>query len=104
MAPELKKFSTSLLSNPLIMVKSWSNLQVLVDLHIFGYYSMTIIQKRTELILRELASKKVTTGKELNKAWREEPNFLLSAFLSWLPEALHPDARAIWPPTITTNS
>jgi len=86
-APELKKFSTSLLSNPLIMVKSWSNLQ-----------------KRTELILRELASKKVTTGKELNKAWREEPNFLLSAFLSWLPEALHPDARAIWPPTISTNS
>jgi len=62
------------------------------------------LQKRTELILRELASKKVTTGKELNKAWREEPNFLLSAFLSWLPEALHPDARAIWPPTISTNS
>ena len=27
-APELHKFSTSLLSNPLIMVKSWSNLQV----------------------------------------------------------------------------
>ena len=101
MAPELKKFSTSLLSNPLIMVKSWSNLQVL---HIFGYFSMTIVQKRTELILRELASKKVTTGKELNKAWREEPNFLLSAFLSWLPEALHPDARAIWPPTISTSS
>ena len=86
-APELQKFSTSLLSNPLIMVKSWSNLQ-----------------KRTELILRELASKKVGRGKELAKVWQEEPNFLLSAFLSWLPEALHPDVRAIWPPSVSTNS
>lgn len=85
-APELAKFSTSLLSNPLIMVKSWSNLQ-----------------KRTELILRELASKKVGRGKELAKVWQEEPNFLLSAFLSWLPEALHPDVRAIWPPPVNTN-
>ena len=33
-APELQKFSTSLLSNPLIMVKSWSNLQVRIGLHL----------------------------------------------------------------------
>merc|ERR1712241_468602 len=89
-APELKQFSTSLLSNPLIMVKSWSNLQ-----------------KRTELILRELASKKVTTGKELNKAWREEPNFLLSAFLSWLqrPCILMPEpfGHQIYPPTASSS-
>ena len=61
-------------------------------------------QKRTELILRELASKKVGRGKELAKVWQEEPNFLLSAFLSWLPEALHPDVRAIWPPPVASNS
>ena len=61
-------------------------------------------QKRTELILRELASKNVGRGKELAKVWQEEPNFLLSAFLSWLPEALHPDVRAIWPPSVATIS
>ena len=33
-APELQKFSTSLLSNPLIMVKSWSNLQVRFGVHL----------------------------------------------------------------------
>ena len=33
-APELQKFSTSLHSNPLIMVKSWSNLQVRIGLHL----------------------------------------------------------------------
>ena len=62
----LEKYKTSLLSNPLIMVKSWSNLQ-----------------KRTELLVRELA---------------RDPKFRLSAFLAWLPEVIHPDVSKEWPP------
>ena len=81
--PALAKFVTSLLSNPLIMVKSWSNLQ-----------------KRTELVTRELAAKAVDSGPALRKAWAAEPSFLLTSYLAWLPEVLHTDVRALWPPAV----
>ena len=82
-APSLQKFTSSLLSNPLIMVKSWSNLQ-----------------RRTELIVKELASRKVDSGKMLKSVWEEEPKFLLRPFLAWLPEVLHPEAEKLWPPGV----
>ena len=51
-APELAKYTSSLLSNPLIMVKSWSNLQ-----------------KRTELLLKDLAKESCDSGTKLGQIW-----------------------------------
>merc|ERR1712227_7872 len=64
-APDLVKYKTSLLSNPLIMVKSWSNLQ-----------------KRTEIILKELARENCDNARTLSNVWSKDPKYLLSAYLS----------------------
>ena len=83
LAPQLQQFTTSLLSNPLIMIKSWSNLQ-----------------KRTELLVNALTSRGVESGRALAVAWSTEPEFLLAAFLAWVPEVLHPEVRKVWPPAV----
>ena len=85
--PALEKYRTSLLSNPLIMVKSWSNLQ-----------------KRTEILVRELARESCDSGEKLTKIWARDPKYLLSAFLAWLPEVIHPDVTKEWPPQIEKRS
>ena len=77
----LERYSTSLLSNPLIMVKTWSNLQ-----------------KRTEILVRELARETCDSGDKLAKIWARDSKYLLSAFLAWLPEVIHPDVTKEWPP------
>lgn len=83
MSKDLAKFKTSLLSNPLIMVKSWSNLQ-----------------KRTELLLQELAKHDCDNRAALQRAWNKDKTYLLSAYCHWLPEVLHSDAKIIWPPSL----
>jgi len=82
-ATSLSQFTSSMLSNPLIMVKSWSNLQ-----------------KRTELLVKELARENVDNGNKLSEVWREKPKYLLQAYLSWLPEVLHSDVTKMWPPEV----
>jgi len=81
-APSLSEYASSMLSNPLVMVKSWSNLQ-----------------KRTELLVKELAKENVDNGKRLGQVWKRNPSYLLLAYLSWLPEVLHQDIKNIWPPS-----
>eukprot|EP00090_Calanus_glacialis_P000206 TRINITY_DN10139_c0_g1_i2.p1 TRINITY_DN10139_c0_g1~~TRINITY_DN10139_c0_g1_i2.p1 ORF type:complete len:1165 (-),score=488.14 TRINITY_DN10139_c0_g1_i2:35-3529(-) len=82
-APSLAEFTSSMLSNPLVMVKSWSNLQ-----------------KRTELLVKELAKESVDGGRHLGKVWEKSPTYLLQAYLSWLPEVLHQDITKLWPPRV----
>jgi len=82
-APSLAKYSSSMLSNPLVMVKSWSNLQ-----------------KRTEVLVKALAKENVDNGRHLAKVWEKTPSYLLPAFLSWLPEVLHQDITKMWPPSV----
>ena len=82
-APSLAEYTSSMLSNPLVMVKSWSNLQ-----------------KRTELLVKELAKESVDNGRQLAKVWEKTPSYLLPAFLSWLPEVLHQDITKMWPPSV----
>jgi len=77
----LAQFTSSMLSNPLVMVKSWSNLQ-----------------KRTEILVKELVKEQVDNGKQLLKVWERSPKYLLEAYLSWLPEVLHEDVTKLWPP------
>jgi len=82
-APALAQYSSSMLSNPLVMVKSWSNLQ-----------------KRTEILVKELAKESVDNGKKLAKVWEKSPTYLLQGYLSWLPEVLHQDITKLWPPKV----
>ncbi len=83
MCSDLKQFRTSLLSNPLIMTKAWSNLQ-----------------PRTEKMYRELSANKVDNGRLLKKKFESDSKFLLSSYLAWVPEVLHEDVKKIWPPTV----
>jgi len=80
---DLKQFRTSLLSNPLMVAKSWSNLQ-----------------PRIEKMFRELAASRVENGRLLKKKFQSDSNFLLSSYLVWVPEVLHEDVKKIWPPAV----
>jgi len=82
-ATGLEKFTSSLLSNPIVMVKSWSNLQ-----------------PRTEILYKTLAAAKVDSAHSLKRKWEAEPTFLLQAYLAWLPEVLKEDVKQIWPPNV----
>lgn len=83
---ELSKFTTSLLSSPIIMTKSWSNLQ-----------------PRTETLYKTLASAKVDSAASLREAWAKDSKFLLDAYAAWLPEVLKEDVTKLWPPSIDSS-
>ncbi|XP_015783986.1 probable ATP-dependent RNA helicase DHX37 [Tetranychus urticae] len=72
---------SSLLSTPAIMQKSWAKLQ-----------------KRTEFILNSLANHRICSKKSLIAKWNEDPKYLLTEFLKWIPEALHFEIQSEWPP------
>ena len=65
------------------MVKTWSNLQ-----------------KRTEILLQELAKHECDNKASLKKAWSKDKTYLLKAYCDWLPEVLHSDAKEVWPPSL----
>ncbi|XP_072243702.1 probable ATP-dependent RNA helicase DHX37 [Leuresthes tenuis] len=79
--PKLKKYTSHLLSNPSIMLKSWAKLQ-----------------PRTEAVLGALVSKRIDHREALLSVWKTEDKFLLSAYYQWLPEAMHQEVAKIWPP------
>jgi len=61
------RYSESLLSNPIVMVKSWSNLQ----------------GQRTQKLLEELVENDVDNFSKLQKAFKKNENFLKNAYLNW---------------------
>ncbi|KAM9742943.1 putative ATP-dependent RNA helicase DHX37 [Menidia menidia] len=79
--PKLKKYSSHLLSNPSIILKTWAKLQ-----------------PRTEAFLGPLVSKRVDCREALLSVWKTEDKFLFSAYCQWLPEAIHQEVGKIWPP------
>ncbi|XP_041643342.1 probable ATP-dependent RNA helicase DHX37 [Cheilinus undulatus] len=79
--PKLKKYSTHLLSNPSIMLKTWAKLQ-----------------PRTEAVLGALVPKRIDCRDALLTVWKTEEKFLLSAYCQWLPESLHQEVAKSWPP------
>jgi len=81
--PALKKFSSSLLSSPAIMTKSWSNLQ-----------------PRTQKFYIQLKLNAIENGTQLKQKFASDSNFLLNVYLLWVPETLHPDIKSIWPPEV----
>jgi hypothetical protein len=61
------RYSGSLLSNPIVMVKSWSNLQ----------------GQRTQKLLEELVENDVDNFVSIAKAFKKNENFLKKAYLNW---------------------
>ncbi|XP_056633373.1 probable ATP-dependent RNA helicase kurz [Diorhabda sublineata] len=85
--PKLEKYVKILLSQPNIMIKSWAKLQ-----------------PRTETILKALLSKDCCTKNNLEEAWKENPQFLLSEYTKWLPESAHAEVGLFWPPLESKKS
>ncbi len=56
-----------MLSNPIVMVKSWANLH----------------GKRTQIILEELVKYEVHNFQTLEKACKKQENFLKTSYLAW---------------------
>ncbi|XP_045539350.1 probable ATP-dependent RNA helicase kurz [Papilio machaon] len=79
--PKLKKYTSSLLSPPSTMVKSWAKLQ-----------------PRTELLLRALIMHRAGTRQQLIDAWEDNPKYLLDEYMKWLPESAHNEVTLYWPP------
>jgi ATP-dependent RNA helicase DHX37/DHR1 len=63
------------------MVKTWSKLQ-----------------PRTEVLLRELVDGGVDDKASLLAMWKKDTNYLLKAYLQWIPESKHDAVMKIWPP------
>ncbi|CAB3262611.1 unnamed protein product [Arctia plantaginis] len=69
--PKLKKYTSSLLSPPSTMVKSWAKLQ-----------------PRTEVLLKALIAKRAGTRDALRAVWVQQSNFLLDEYLKWVRSQL----------------
>ncbi|XP_046374441.2 probable ATP-dependent RNA helicase DHX37 isoform X2 [Haliotis rufescens] len=82
--PMFKQFIPTLLSTPSTMVKSWARLQ-----------------PRTETLLTALVEENVDCLAVLSTVWRNKPNYLLKAYLDWLPESLHQTVKLKWPPLVS---
>ena len=69
-APELVKYTSSLLSNPLIMVKRvFMSVGSLNDKLYVQVKSWSNLQKRTELVLKDLAKESCDSGAKLGQIW-----------------------------------
>ncbi|CAK1590245.1 unnamed protein product [Parnassius mnemosyne] len=79
--PKLRKYTSSLLSPPSTMIKSWAKLQ-----------------PRTETLLKALIMNRVGNREQLKKAWEENSKYLLDEYLKWLPESAHNEVTLYWPP------
>ncbi|KAF9823702.1 hypothetical protein SFRURICE_001410, partial [Spodoptera frugiperda] len=79
--PKLKKYTSSLLSPPSTMVKTWAKLQ-----------------PRTEVLLKALIAKRAGTRDALRSVWEENGSFLLDEYLKWVPESAHNEVSLYWPP------
>ncbi|XP_065055451.1 probable ATP-dependent RNA helicase DHX37 isoform X1 [Rhopilema esculentum] len=75
----LKEFVPYLLAPASVMTKSWSRLH-----------------PRTEVLLQTLVKANVFDKKSLMQAWKENSNFMLTAYLQWMPESLHNEIRQKW--------
>lgn len=79
--PKLKQFVPSLLSTPQSINKTWAKL-------------IPRTQEMTQLLL----SRGIMSRGQLLEIWKEDKNFLLSAYQKWLPESAHGHVMLIWPP------
>ena len=70
-----------LLSTPSTMVKTWARLQ-----------------PRTEKLRHELTVRKVDNLESLLAVWEKDNTYLLDAYKDWIPQSMHEQVTALWPP------
>jgi ATP-dependent RNA helicase DHX37/DHR1 len=56
------------------------------------------LQPRTQSLLQELTSRNVDSLDTLLAAWQKDKLYLLVAYQAWVPESLHGEVEALWPP------
>ena len=78
---DLTKYTPSLLSLPIAMVKPWGNLH----------------GERTQLLLQQLMSNDVDSRQRLIHVMNKNPNFLKDSYLKWIPESLRHEVCNLWP-------
>ena len=77
---ELRKYTDSLLSLPVVMVKPWGNLH----------------GDRTRVLLEQLMNNNISNREALINAMKLKNDFLKDAYLKWIPESLKPEVKDIW--------
>ncbi|XP_076473117.1 putative ATP-dependent RNA helicase DHX37 [Babylonia areolata] len=77
----LAKYTPLLLSPPSTMTKSWARLQ-----------------PRTEAVKKALMARGVHSRQGLLDEWKDNPQFLLQAYLQWVPESVQWQVTDSWPP------
>ncbi|XP_029475809.1 probable ATP-dependent RNA helicase DHX37 isoform X2 [Rhinatrema bivittatum] len=77
----LGSYTSVFLSSPVTMLKTWSRLQ-----------------PRTEALLKALVSEQADNRDALLAAWKKNPEYLLSSYCQWIPEAMHAEVAKKWPP------
>ena len=78
---DLSKYTPSLLSMPIVMVKPWGNLH----------------GERTQILLQQLMNNDVDSRQRLIHLMNKNPNFLKDAYLKWIPESLRHEVCNLWP-------
>ena len=77
---ELRKYTDSLLSLPVVMVKPWGNLH----------------GDRTRVLLEQLMNNNVSSRESLINAMKLKNHFLKDAYLKWIPESLKAEVKDLW--------
>ncbi|XP_062037940.1 probable ATP-dependent RNA helicase DHX37 isoform X1 [Lepus europaeus] len=78
---KLAAYRSCLLSSPSTMLKTWARLQ-----------------PRTQSLLSALVAEKADCRDALLAAWKRSPQYLLTQYCEWLPQAMHADVKKAWPP------
>ena len=77
---KLKKYTDSLLSLPVVMVKPWGNLH----------------GDRTRVLLEQLMNNNISSREALMNAMKLRNDFLKDAYLKWIPESLKAEVKDLW--------
>lgn len=78
---KMEQWKEFLLSMPITMTKPWARLQ-----------------PRTQKIMDCLTRKRITSREGMLKEWENDKNFMLEAYLDWLPTDYHIQVTCSWPP------
>ena len=76
----LSKYSDSLLSLPVVMIKPWGNLH----------------GERTRVLLDQLINNNVSSRQSLLSIIAKRSDFLKEAYLKWIPESLKAEVKEKW--------
>ena len=77
---KLGKYTDSLLSLPLVMVKQWGNLH----------------GERTRILLEQLINNSISSRNALTNIMNRKSDLLKEAYLKWIPDSLKAEVKDTW--------